>query len=55
MLEFPAGLRSNDTIAVNLLPALKSHDGIPRLLAEDAVYPAGLEVPGRLSMRRAES
>src|SRR5512132_130843 len=48
MLEFPAGLRSNDTIAVNLLPALKSHDGIPRLFAEDAVYPAGLEVAERL-------
>ena len=44
----PQGEHTDVAIAVDLLPALKSHDGIPRLIAEDAVDPATLEV-GRFS------
>ena len=47
MAKRPPGLRPDDAIAVDLLPPLKSHDGIPRLLTEDAVDPATLEVAER--------
>jgi hypothetical protein len=43
----PPRLGPDDAIAADLLPALKSDDSIPRLLTEDAVDHATLEVAER--------
>src|SRR5215218_8856260 len=47
MPKRPVGLRSDNTVAVDSLPALKSNHGIPSLVAEDAVDPAALQVAER--------
>jgi hypothetical protein len=47
MPKRPPGLRPDDAIALDLLPALKSNDGIPGLHAEDAVDTAALQVAER--------